>query len=288
MGIRRGARILLPVVLVVVSLFIVVGGVAALLAARGADSPPSPPPPPPESLIIEYVALGDSFAAGQGGGGYAGECLQSDAGYPALLGASNRIDLVADGSCTGATTADVRATQVSLVPRDTDLVTVTVGGNDLDAVGVAVICAAAPGSPECEAALGTALALLNSGVLADRLAATFADIEKRAPDAALVVTGYPFLFADRAVDDPTFRGVSALNEATSALNHTLLAVVADAADAGRAACFVDVTRAFAGHGIGSTDPFVLADGPDAYHPTAEGYRAYAAAIDSALPCIEAG
>jgi lysophospholipase L1-like esterase len=45
---------------------------------------------------------------------------------------------------------------------------------------------------------------------------------------------------------------------------------------------VDVTAAFAGHGIGSPDPWINATGPDAFHPTAAGYTAYTAAIRAAL------
>ena len=46
--------------------------------------------------------------------------------------------------------------------------------------------------------------------------------------------------------------------------------------------YVDVTEEFAGHGIGSKGPFIHADGEDAYHPTAAGYRAYAKAIFAAI------
>ena len=46
--------------------------------------------------------------------------------------------------------------------------------------------------------------------------------------------------------------------------------------------YVDVTEAFAGHGIGSKKPFINAEGPDAYHPNAAGYRAYTKAIFAAI------
>jgi hypothetical protein len=41
--------------------------------------------------------------------------------------------------------------------------------------------------------------------------------------------------------------------------------------------YVDVTKEFAGHGIGSEEPFINAEGIGAYHPNAAGYRAYAKA-----------
>jgi len=44
-----------------------------------------------------------------------------------------------------------------------------------------------------------------------------------------------------------------------------------------------VTGAFAGHWIGSNDPWiVLPPLPDAFHPTPVGYDAYANAIRAAL------
>jgi hypothetical protein len=46
--------------------------------------------------------------------------------------------------------------------------------------------------------------------------------------------------------------------------------------------YVDVTAQFAQHGIGSPVPFINATGPDAFHPNAAGYRAYADAIFDAL------
>ncbi len=46
--------------------------------------------------------------------------------------------------------------------------------------------------------------------------------------------------------------------------------------------YVDVAAGFAGHGIGSKRPYLHADGPDALHPTARGYRVYEKALTRAL------
>jgi lysophospholipase L1-like esterase len=92
------------------------------------------------SRIVEYVALGDSYAAGLGAGPpYNGACLQSAEGYPALL-ESERIDLETNAICSGATTSEVAKTQLSELSRDTRLVTITVGGNDLGVSHVASVC----------------------------------------------------------------------------------------------------------------------------------------------------
>jgi hypothetical protein len=79
--------------------------------------------------IGQYVALGDSYAAGQGGGAdsYVDDCLQSTNGYPALLDAEKQIHLRANATCTGATTSDVASEQLSALKQSTRLVTLTVG-----------------------------------------------------------------------------------------------------------------------------------------------------------------
>jgi lysophospholipase L1-like esterase len=64
--------------------------------------------------------------------------------------------------------------------------------------------------------------------------------------------------------------------------------VAAARDANVKIVYVDVTAAFAGHGIGSSDPFIndpSSDAPGAvpFHPNAGGYVAYADAIAAKLP-----
>ena len=98
------------------------------------------PAAPANSGNVEYVALGDSYAAGQGAGSYLNSCLQSIHGYPELLDSEKRIDLEANATCTGATTSVVANTQLSALNRGTRLVTLTVGGNDLDVSGVARTC----------------------------------------------------------------------------------------------------------------------------------------------------
>ncbi|HJV13835.1 MAG TPA: hypothetical protein VJ625_08070, partial [Propionibacteriaceae bacterium] len=65
------------------------------------------------SGTIQYIALGDSYAAGQGGGDEIRPCLQSPNGYPSLLDSKGWIDLRANAACTGASTSEVSSTQLS-------------------------------------------------------------------------------------------------------------------------------------------------------------------------------
>jgi lysophospholipase L1-like esterase len=261
---RLGARLL--TMLVALAGFVTVG---ALPAAAG------------NSSTVQYVALGDSYAAGQGGGGDTVEnCQQSPNGYPYLLDRKMRIDLLASAACTGASTSEVIDTQLTALNDDTKLVTLTVGAADLDLSAVLTACTAVP-PVDCQAAIGQAVGQLAG--LRDSLIKLYAAVAVEAPNALIVVTGYPYLFGlptpgcDQMVDV-----ICAINNATTALNATIQQAVAAAAATGINILYVDVTKEFAGHGIGSEEPFINAEGEDAYHPNAAGYRAYAKAIFAAI------
>lgn len=232
------------------------------------------------SAINKYVALGDSFAAGQGAPSYMNDvCLQNSNGYPALLNAVKGVNLLRNASCRGATTADVISTQVSALNRGTTLVTLTVGGNDLDVAGVAMACTPAPG-PTCAEAIADASALLYSGVLATNLTAAYGSIAAAAPNARILITGYPYLF-DPSISDP-YGLVATINAATTALNATIYGVVGQVQLAGANIHYVDVTGVFATHGIGSGDPWINSSGPDGFHPNALGYAAYEGVLKDVL------
>jgi lysophospholipase L1-like esterase len=253
-----------------------------LLAASGLIAASAlPATAAPAASINRYVALGDSYAAGQGAGPYLNDCLQSTHGYPAVLDSTKGTNLLRNVSCRGATTEAVVGTQLSALNRGTTLVTLTVGGNDLNVDAVAAACTA-PVPVDCQAAISAASAVLGSGALASRLATTYADIAFVAPRARILVTGYPYLFETPATTDPNFATISTINSATTALNATIAGVVAQAQAAGADIHYVDVSAAFAHHGIGSIDPWIGFVGLEAFHPDAAGYRAFAAALEAAL------
>jgi hypothetical protein len=81
-----------------------------------------------------------------------------------------------------------------------------------------------------------------------------------------VLTGYPYLF------DPSHPFAAVANGLAATLN----AVIAGVALA-TGAHYVDVTAAFAGHGVGSADPWLNFNpdnplDPANFHPNGEGYR----------------
>jgi lysophospholipase L1-like esterase len=236
-----------------------------------------------DSHTVQYVALGDSYAAGQGGGEHFDEiCKQTAAAYPEQLDARKHVHLRANVGCSGATTLKVINTQVSALDADwTTLVTLTVGANDLGVASVAAACTAVPPT-NCQAAVANALSQLTP--LAGSLANLYPAVATAAPRALILVTGYPYLFeTPTPCISPTDSIVCQIRYATTLLNQTIEDTVEAAKIAGVNIEYVDVTAAFAGHGIyGDQDLFINDSGPDAYHPNGKGYEAYASALSAAL------
>lgn len=250
-------------------------GVLALIGAVPAAADPVP-------SGTTYVALGDSYSAGLGAGGSDGDCARTDSAYPALWAAANRPVAFASLACSGATAASVAADQVPALPAETNLVSVTIGGNDVGFSTIMKTCAL-QGTSAC---LGTVAAAedLARTVLPGRLDALYTAISAQAPQARVVVLGYPDFYrlhvwycvglggADRAGID---EGIDVLDQVT-----------ADAA-AAHGFTFVDVRPAFADHQLCSGHKWLhsvdFAHLTESYHPTADGQsQGYLAAFTAAV------
>ncbi|WP_162150176.1 SGNH/GDSL hydrolase family protein [Arthrobacter sp. H14] len=215
---------------------------------------------------IDYVALGDSYSAGLGAGSTNDfPCLKTPGSFPDRIDARKSVNLVANASCSGAITAHIPVQAVALTD-DTDLVTITVGGNDLQYSTVVATCLGfTPG--DCTASLRTARQYAENQLAWD-LQTVFAGIQQQS-DAHVVVMGYPHLFSPQFGRlGPNTAAAKAMNEATTVLND----VIESAADEAGFQ-YVDVTKEFRNHGIGAPDPWIHGVGADAaLHPTAEGYK----------------
>ncbi|WP_306213939.1 SGNH/GDSL hydrolase family protein [Actinoplanes sp. RD1] len=218
----------------------------------------------------DYVALGDSYSSGVGAPGQTGSCSRSPSSYPGLFAAAHDPASYTLVACGGATTDTLRATQLSALSTGTDLVSLTIGGNDVGFAPTVLTCTLSS-QAACTAAVEEALDLLET-TIPTKLDATYADIRTRAPNATVVVLGYPVLFAET----PSCALMSlpkrqALNRGARALNAVIQARA-------QAAGFVwsDVTDEFAGHGICSSAPYlnglVLIPASNSFHPNADGYR----------------
>jgi len=170
----------------------------ALLTACGTEPPaPEPTAPAPEP-IAHYVALGDSYAAmGSLSAPTSGpaDCLRSADNYPALVLADPLILAGEDASCSGAVTADI-ATQVAALTPDTDLVTLSIGGNDIRFGDIAGCFHRALTEPvDCPALLDAPVHHLLSTLPAE-LDGVYDTIGALSPGARIIATGYLPLLAD--------------------------------------------------------------------------------------------
>ena len=241
------------------------------------------------SGTVQYVALGDSYAAGQAAGSFP-NCLQGTEGYPELLDSEQGIHLRANPTCSGATTSSVANTQLSALNRGTRLVTLTVGAANLHLSDLLTVCTTRP-LPDCLLAIQNVRDNLLP-TLDSELTDLYPKVAVAAPRARIVVTGYPHLFELTADVHPAI--IIGVNTAIDELNAAIRQAVSDTNDADVNIHYVDVVAEFAGHGIVTpiTDPsafihslFLINGQPDpqAFHPTPAGYRAYADAISVALP-----
>ncbi len=221
----------------------------------------------PRGHELRYVALGDSYAAGQ-----AIDCTHTPFSYPLLLDRLPGVKLVSDVTCAGATTTSVITGQIAAVNPSVDLVTVTVGANDLDVAGLSAVCAADPASAPCVAAIQAREAQL-PGLFAN-LVTTYSRIAAGSPEATILVTGYPPLVS-----------TGPLYTAEVALDTTIQGAVSQVAAAGAHVHFVPVV--FTGHTVDSPHPWFVLSGPNIFHPTWQGDLAYAAAIAGSLLAVEA-
>lgn len=254
-----------------------------------------------------YVALGDSEAAGTGNLPYIGppECLRSKKAYPAVLAGwtgADHISAACSGATTGATTTQLvtLATMGEIGPA-TRLVTVTAGINNLEWQKLLQACMPDPASIACALAMNTAAQA--GAALPVQIGTLVGQIRGAAPNALILVTGYPELFGqfDGTCSIGNWQGaqvrVSAPLAATAdamigGVNSAIAAGVggysAQTGDGG--VRFVDVVPAFTGHGLCDTgDRWIhgLAKGAPVIdrglHPNTAGQQAFAGAIAAWLP-----
>jgi lysophospholipase L1-like esterase len=218
-----------------------------------------------------YVALGDSYSAGVGAGGTiasSGSCRRSTNAYPQLWAARTAPASFGFPACDGATTTDVLNGQLGQLSSATDLVSVTVGGDDAGFADVMTTCAV-PTGVLCLPLVDRARAFVRD-TLPGRLDALYSAIRDRAPGARVVVLGYPRFYQ---LDGGCLAGLEkAKHAAIDTAIDELDTVIATRAGA-HGFVFGDVRDAFAAHEICGRDPWLhslTVPLGDSYHPTAAG------------------
>ncbi|MDD1061050.1 SGNH/GDSL hydrolase family protein [Streptomyces cocklensis] len=229
---------------------------------------------PAQAAGPAYVALGDSYSAGNGAGNYissSGDCHRSNSAYPALWASAHSPSSFTFAACSGAVTSDVTGSQLGGLNSSTGLVTVTIGGNDAGFSDVITTCVTGSDST-CVNRVNTAEAFVRS-TLPGRLDTVYNAIHAKAPNAHVVVLGYPDIYTLNVF----CIGLSAtkhqkIDEAADVLDTTTASVAA-----AHGFTFGDVRTTFKGHELCSGDDYlhslVISPSWESYHPTATGHSA---------------
>jgi lysophospholipase L1-like esterase len=223
----------------------------------------------------QYVALGDSFSSGVGTGSYTldAACKRSVYAYPYLLAQKRKHTTLTFVACSGATTADLLANQMQSVTSKTTIVTLTIGGNDIDFANLIYQCTVS----DCTTALETTTASLKSGTLGSTLGSSLDTVyttikQQAAPNATIIVLGYPHEFSG-ATCAGAF-GISAAEETdANALADALDNLIATHAQQDDVT-YQSAIPAFSGHEVCTSSPWlnglVLSNTDESYHPNKAG------------------
>jgi lysophospholipase L1-like esterase len=241
----------------------------------------------------KYVALGSSFAAGPGVPEQSGNCGRSDHNYSNLV--ASALDLIlTDVSCNGATIGNIRHTpqrdmppQIDAIGPDTALVTVTIGGNDINYTSSTFACSGTAADEHCTASLDQATINTALSRLSDELGAMLDEIKAQAPRATIVLVTYPRIFPVDAVNcselELSAEDTTYLAGLGQKLEDTFVSVAS-----GRQILIADAYRRAAGHGPCAPLEERWVNGASAaqtgirYHPTAEGHSEMARLVLDAL------
>jgi len=246
---------------------------------------------------LRYVALGDSYSAASGVLPLdlfaPPECLRSVRNYPHVIAADTGAQLK-DVSCGAAETSDFFesqypgvAPQLNALNQETQLVTMTIGGNDsgvfidtILACGSAGLSTLGQGSP-CKDRYGSSFEDTINSTTYPSLVRTLNAVKTKAPTARVAILGYPWImpasggcFTKMPIaqgDVPYVRGIQAtLNDAVRR------------AAAATGSTYIDFSAASNGHdacqplGVRWIEPVLQGTNPVIVHPNALGESEMAA------------
>lgn len=274
---------------------------AATTAVVGVHTPTQAAAPAP----LRYVALGDSYSAGSGlfpPDLTSPLCARSTVNYPHDIAAATGASLT-DVTCGAAETKDVTtsqypgvAPQLDAVQGNTQLVTMTLGGNDnntfIDAIaecGAAGLSTLGQGSP-CEDRYGDSFDHDITTKTYPALVAALQAVREKAPHARVAILGYPWIlppttgcFTKMPIatgDVPYLRNVQAtLNDAVRR------------AAAATGSTYVSLASVSEGHdacqapGVRWVEPVLQGTNPVVVHPNALGEQQMA---DRAMAVLHLG
>lgn len=247
-------------------LITLVASVAAALTASVAWTVPAHAAGP------VYTALGDSYSSGVGTRTYYSDgtsCYRSPYAYPVINASQIGASTFVFAACSGAKVSNVINSQLGSLSAATTHVTLSVGGNDAGFSSVITQCAL-PWPYTCWSQINSANSYITN-TLPGSLNNLYSQIRSRAPNARVVIVGYPRLFNES--DCQSLARISpgeqaALNDTGDLLNNTIRS---------RAIAwgfrFADPRTPFTGHAIcdsvewinGLSNPTM-----ESYHPNRTG------------------
>jgi len=219
-----------------------------------------------------YVALGDSYSSGTGTRSYTlnSTCQRGIYAYPYLVSQQRPNTNLNFVACSGATTTDVMNNQISAVTSSTNIVTITIGGNDAGFSSVITKCAEPLIS--CTGDITTAQNYINN-TLPGKLNTVYSAIKTRAAAAAkVVVLGYPRLFMGVDCNAGTFFSTDEMTKLNATAD--MLKNVESARAAAYGFTFKDAIPAFTGHAVCSSSEWLNGlSNPisDSFHPNRTGH-----------------
>lgn len=261
-----------------------------------------------QALAGPVVALGDSYTAGEmlplNLTSQPPGCLRSPKAYPALVANALKATFV-DAACSGAgvkemvgsqqTYLGTNPPQLSALAPDDALVLMTLGGDDIGFLNVLHTCMTlsithlGDGSPCKSHYTSGGNDQLAAKVVAEtaKMADVLSAIHARAPQARIVVVGYPDLFPQSGGCWPkvpiTDGDIAYLRGIGTQLNAMLAGTAAAAG-----ATFVDTYTPTIGHDICQSGAVKYVEGliptslTFSFHPNARGQAAMAAQVLAAL------
>jgi hypothetical protein len=272
-------------------------GVATVAPASAASAQTAPP--------ASYVALGDSYTSGPLIPNQTLDplgCLRSDHDYPHLVAPATGQPVFRDVSCSGADTDDMfneqgvtpgpNPPQLDAVDAGTRVVTLGIGGNDIGFSGIIEDCATLwPfGNPCRDKFVSGGVDQLSGRIAATgpKVAAVLDAIHARAPQARVLVVGYPAIMPETGSGcwpsmPIAFNDVGYLRTKEKELNAMLAAQAA-----AHGATYVDTYTPSIGHDVCKStsvrwvEPIIPGNTAAPVHPNARGMAGMAAAVTARL------
>lgn len=223
------------------------------------------------AIADNYVALGDSYSSGVGTKSfYESTCRRSEYAYPRLVARDRAGTSLTFRACSGATTSSLMAEQLGSLSSTTNIVTVTIGGNDAGFSSIVTQCAL-PWPWSCEGELTTAESFIRN-TLPSRLDSTYAAIRTRAPNARVIVLGYPRLFMGVDCNAGTFFSGTEMSRMNAIAD--LLSSVTQGRATAAGFTFKNAITPFTGHAVCSSSEWLNGlSNPteESFHPNRAGH-----------------